>query len=76
MNRGLLCLLCVCLGLSGCAGLRNRQPQTLQTAPPGGSYAAFTLLNQLSSRDFEAPSWSATGQIGVVLDKNFAQLAG
>jgi len=68
MNRGLLCLICVFLALTGCAGLRKRQPQTIQTVPPGGSSAAFTLLNRLSSTDFEALSWSATGQIGVVLD--------
>lgn len=68
MNRSLLCLLCVFLGLTGCVGLRQRQPQVLQTAPQGGNTAAFTLLNQLSLRDFESPSWSATGQIGLVLD--------
>ena len=68
MNKGLLCLLCIALALQGCAGLRNRQSQLLNTVPPGGSSAAFTLLNQLSSRDFESLSWSATGQIGVVLD--------
>lgn len=68
MNRGLLCLLCVYLVLTGCVGLRQRQPQALNSAPHGGSSAAFSLLNQLSMRDFESASWSATGQIGLVLD--------
>ncbi len=68
MNRGLLCLLCVYLVLTGCVGLRQRQPQALNSAPPGGSSAAFSLLNQLSLRDFESHTWSATGQIGMLLD--------
>jgi len=68
MNRGLWLLLFAFFALTGCAGLRNRQAQTLQTVPAGGSSAAFSLLNQMSMRDFESSSWSATGQIGLVLD--------
>lgn len=69
MSRILLCLFCSLLTLTGCAGLRNRKAQTLQTSPPlGGSSAAFAFINQLAAGDFEPHSWSATGQIGVVLD--------
>jgi len=68
MNRGLVILVLSLLLHSGCAGLRKRPVQSLATPPAGGSRAAFELLNRLSSTDFEAASWSASGQLSVVLN--------